>query len=137
MSSNIPPADISSVLQAQIASRQSAKKIDKEDNDHQRARLERLRAEMRHSSQVEDPDAIDADRPLRDDERRQGRRGNGDHHEKLSEEQQDPVESDEYIPSDQAREQGLAGGDATDTSPPGREPPTAPKRPEYLLDLEA
>ncbi len=134
MSSNIPPADISSVLQAQAASRQSAKKVDKEDNDRQRTRLEQLRTEMRHSSQVEDPDAIDAGRPLRDDERRQGRRGSGGPHEDLPDEQQDPAEPDEYIPSDQAREQGLAGAEPEPRRP---EPPSPPPRPDHIIDLEA
>ena len=138
MSTNIPPTDINSVLQAQIASRERAKKVDKEENDRQRNRQEQLRAELQHSSQVEDPDELDPARPLRDEQRRQGRRDPRERQEELADPQQNPNGSDEYIPSEQARKEGLAGPDAAAAeSPPAKEPPAPPKIQRHRLDLEA
>jgi hypothetical protein len=136
MSTNIPPVDINSVLQAQIAGEQRGKKVNKEDNDRERSRQEQIRAEMEHSSQVEDPNAIEQSRALRDEQRRQGRRGPRHHEQEPGENGAQRRPPDEYIPSKEAREQGLAG---PDPQPPAEDatPPPPPAGPDHLIDLEA
>ena len=137
MGTNIPPVDINSVLQGQIASKQRSKEVDKEANDRERGRQQQIQAELMHSSQVEDPNAPEPVRPLRDEERRRSRNGARHDREQSGPEQQPPSPDDQYIPSEEAREQGLAGADTDQADAGAPKPPVPPQGPEHIIDLEA